>query len=147
MRRALACALVLCAASAANAKPRPDPLAIVAAKACKLPVDRIEPSEAPTMRAPPADAHNYMAGSWGYMVGDDRVMLDDENNDGKPDRRSREIATPDVDGQIDCKIWERWSHGRWHLDSVSRFENDIEITTTFRNDRPAKVDRRSAITP
>lgn len=142
MRHAPALLLLLIAAPA-DAKPSA-PLA-AAAKACALPAARLTPTEAPTDRVGPADAHELDTDRW-YFVGDDRVTLTDDTGDHRADSRAREIAKPGDPDTLDCRIDERWSHGRWHLVTVARYEGVEEIVTTFRNDRAARVERRSAIT-
>ena len=139
-----ACALVIaCAASTASAKPKPDPLAVAAAKACGLPVERVTPTEAPTDRKPPAGVDG-VNGSWWWDVGDDHIRLDDENEDGRADTRTRELNKPGMDHSfLECEIDERWSGGRWHLVKVTGFDGGDAVETTFKNDRPVHVDRHS----
>jgi hypothetical protein len=131
---------VVCSASVAAAKPKIDPIAAAAAKACGLPVARIMPTEAPTERTPPADAQGGN-GTWDLRTDDGWVRWYDNDDDGRVDTRERELDHPDSD-VIDCEIDERWAGGRWHLVKVTGYDGIDATITTFKNDRPVHVDKQ-----
>jgi hypothetical protein len=127
-----------------KAKARIDPLLAATAKACGVTPERLAPTQAPTDRAGPADASDHGTTRW-YRVGNDAVTLEDDDDDHRPDARAREIATDDDPDRLVCRIDDRWSRGRWHPDTVTRYEGADAIVTTFRRDRAVKTEKRSAI--